>query len=291
MTCKELKEKILGKAVDLSDCLFLVYKDTPFIARKYAEAIAESKGLDVVRVDSADELPQDDQFGTADGSLYVLFADEVRKLEGKRPNSVVICKKTSEPAVEVPKIEDWQVVDYMRTKCPGLSEDEILWMQQACGKDIERIDNETDKISMFPKDMQTWMLESLMSDGNYGGDGQGSSFDLVNAVMRRDIGALLGILKRGGAKGVDAIGLATLLRNGMRNVIKVQFNPSATPESTGMKDGQFKAVKYYNSGKYANSSLIDAYEFLTSIDSRLKRGELQMSNDRLIDYIICNVII
>lgn len=291
MTCKELKEAILKKAVDTADCLFLVYKDDPFLARQYAKAIADGKGLTLTRVDSPEELPAEDAFGTDDGNLYVLLADEVRKLDGRHPNSVVICKKTAVDSVEMPKIEGWQVIDYMKAKCPGLSEDELTWIQQACGNDINRIESETDKISMFPKERQTAMFESLMADGNYPGDWQGSSFDLVNAILRRDKGALLGMLKRRGADGTDAIGLATLLRNGMRNVIKVQFNPSATPESTGMKDGQFKAVKYYNSGKYQNSALIDAYEFLTSIDARLKRGELQMSNDRLIDYILCNIII
>lgn len=291
MTCRELKEAILKKAVDTGDCLFLVYEDSTFLARQYAKAIADGKGLTLTRVDSSEELPVEDAFGTDDGNLYVLFADEVRKLDGRHPNSIVICRKTSGDSVKMPKIEDWQVLDYMKTKCPGLSEDELMWLQQACGKDINRIEGETDKISMFPKERQTAMFESFMADGNYSGEGQGSSFDLVNAILRRDKGALLGILKRNGADGTDAIGLATLLRNGMRNVIKIQFNPSATPESTGMKDGQFKAVKYYNSGKYQNSALIDAYAFLTSIDAMLKRGELQMSNDRLIDYIICNVII
>ena len=291
MTCEELKEAILRKAVDTSDCLFLVYKDSPFLARQYAEAIADGRGMALMRVDSPEELPFDDAFGTNDGNLYVLLADEVRKLEGNHPNSVVICKKTAEDSVEMPKLEDWQVLDYMKVKCPGLSDDELMWLQQACGKDIDRIESETDKISIFPKESQTAMLESLMADGNYPGNGQASSFDLVNAVLRRDKGALLGILKRGGAEGADAIGLATLLRNGMRNVIKVQFNPSATPESTGMKDGQFKAVKYYNSGRYASSALIDAYEFLASVDARLKKGELQMGNNRLIDYILCNVMI
>jgi hypothetical protein len=291
MTCKELKEAILRKAVDTSDCLFLVYKDSPFLARQYAEAIADGKGMALTRVDSPEELPADDAFGTADGNLYVLLADEVRKLEGKHPNSVVICKKTAEDSVEMPKLDDWQVLDYMKAKCPGLSEDELTWLQQACDKDIYRIESETDKISIFPRESQTAMLESLMADGNYSRSGQSTPFDLVNAALRKDKGALLGVFKRGGADGVDAIGLATLLRNGMRNVIKVQFNPAATPESTGMKEGQFKAVKYYNSGRYANSALIDAYEFLASVDARLKRGELQMGNGRLIDYILCNVII
>lgn len=290
MTCKELKNKILGNELTF-DCMFFVYKDDPFIARQYAEAIANAKGLEVVSVDSVDAIPEPDAFGTEDNNLYIMCEDEIKRYPRDFHNVIFICKRTNaEDIVEFPKIEDWQVLDYIRARCPGLTEDEAVWLQCTCKKDIHRIDSELKKISIFPKDQQTAIFNLLSSDGNYTDLNPRTLFDLTNAILRKDKRTLIQILNDIDSMDIEGMGLTTTLVNGVRNVIMIQFSKDATAESLGMKDGQFKAIKYYNVGKFTNAELVKVYEFLTSIDGRLKSGELQMSNDRLIDYIVCGVL-
>ncbi len=291
MTCKELKDNILNGKLAF-DCMFFVYQDTPFVPLQYAEAIAKTRGLSIAYVDSLSGMPEPDAFDTDDGNLYVLVTEEIKKIEKPRKNAIIICKKTNdERAIEFPKTEAWQVIDYMKARCPGLNDDEISWLYDICKKDIYRIDNELRKIEAFPASQQDAVFDKLTLEGNYADLNQTTVFDFTNAILRNDLVSLARLLKEIGSLDIDAIGLSTILKNGVKNVIDIQFNKDATAESVGMKENQFRAVKYYNVGKFRNDRLIGMYEFLTSIDCRLKSGELQLDNAGLIDYMICNVMI
>lgn len=290
MTCKELKKIILSGELTF-DCLFFVYTDTPFIPLQYANEISKLKKLSIVYVDSDADIPEPDAFETDDGNLYILVAEEIKKIEKPCKNAILICKKTNdERRVEFPKIEAWQVIDYMKARCPGLNDDELNWLYDVCKKDIYRIDNELSKISVFPKEQQDSIFNELNAEGNYDGLNPTTIFDFTNSILRNDLSNLCSLLKGIDSLDIDAIGISTILRNGVKNVIDIQFNKDATAESLGIKEGQFKAIKYYNVGKFRNDRLIEIYEFLTSIDRRLKSGELQLDNKGLIDYIVCNVM-
>ena len=89
---------------------------------------------------------------------------------------------------------------------------------------------------------------------------------------------------------IEAMGLVTILKKNIRNIIDVQMNPSATYVSTGMSPKQFASVKY-NVGKFSNEQLIDLYEFLLDIDLSLKSGELQFSNNTKENNQLFNVYI
>ena len=62
-----------------------------------------------------------------------------------------------------------------------------------------------------------------------------------------------------------------------------------------MPPKQFAAVKY-SVGKYTNSQLIKMFKFLTSLDLKLKSGNLQFNNnsrdnnDILVDYVTVNIL-
>lgn len=290
MTCKELKGRILDNSLEF-DRMFFVYKDNPFLANQYVDAIAKRLGWDVRAVESIDDIPEPDAFGTECKTLFVMHADEIKKPNKPCINAIFVCKKTNaEDAVEFPKLEDWQILDYMKAKCPGMGEDELQWLQEICKKDIYRIDNEISKLALFPKEQQESMFNLLNMEDNYADLNPKTIFDLTNAILRNDATTVSGILQGIDSMDVDGMGLVTILTNNVRNVIKVQFNPTATAAALGMKDNQFKAIKYYNSGKFSNERLIDMFEFLTSIDCRLKSGELQLGDNSLIEYVVCGLL-
>ena len=88
---------------------------------------------------------------------------------------------------------------------------------------------------------------------------------------------------------IEGVGLVTILRKNVLNIMSIQMNAKATPESTGMTPKQFNAVRY-SCGKIKDDKLIEMLQFLNSIDYRLKSGNLTLSNSRMIDYILCNVL-
>ena len=65
-------------------------------------------------------------------------------------NCVVICDKVaanvkefvSSYIINIPKTKDWQIKDYIKTKCSGISDDSANWLYEACCHDINKIDNE-----------------------------------------------------------------------------------------------------------------------------------------------------
>jgi hypothetical protein len=62
-----------------------------------------------------------------------------------------------------------------------------------------------------------------------------------------------------------------------------------------MNPKQFNAIRY-NCGKYTAEELINIFEFLTTLDMRLKSGDYQFKNDvkennaKFVEYITMNIL-
>lgn len=289
MDCRELKKAILDGSLDVT--FLIMCCDDDFIANQYASAIASSKGLTVRYVESVGIIPQAGPFSEGDDSLYVLHTDKMTKRpDGAYRNAVIICKESDDPdAVSIPAPTEEQTLDYMKARCPGLSDEDVRWIHGAAKGDIRRIDKELDKLALFDKGDQGAMLSLLRADGNYSDMTDLSLYGLANAILRNDRAAVLRAMPNLKGAGIDGMRLVTVLKKNVRNVIDVQFNPSATPERLGMKPNQFYTVRRCV-GRYSNDRLIQVYEFLTSVDRRLKSGLLTLSDDRLVDYVLCNVM-
>ena len=57
----------------------------------------------------------------------------------------------------------------------------------------------------------------------------------------------------------------------------------------GLSTGQVNMYQKYYTG-YPLDYLMNSIRFLSSLDYKLKTGLLDMSDDQLFDYIICNVM-
>lgn len=310
MKLRELKERIASGRVGNSLMVF-VWEDNNFLARQYVHEIARSRGQEICYVDTFGELADlasdmgafGEEFGS--GMLKVLCVDTLEELASEGmcsiEDSIIVCNRIAKEVmhsyadypnlvVEFPKPEPWQVKDYIASRCPGLGKDSIENLYTLTGGDIFRIDNELGKISCFPENMQEGLFRDMVAGGAYSDTSQLGTFNIVNALVRKDRVTLAKAMSGLGNMDVDSVGLATLLHNSIRNIIEVQMNPKATPGSSGMSDKQFNVVRKYNCGRYSDGSLRSMLMFLDEFDFRLKGGRLDMSNEDRISYLVCRIM-
>ena len=307
-TLQELKRAIQNKQLDIS-LLVLKWSDVSFIAYEYLHAIAEFKKLEINHVEDFDyEFQTNDtdmfnfssidylQLYAVDKFTTKLIASQLKELE----NVIVICKevddglleilKQNEMHFEIPKLKDWQVIDYLRVSCSGLSVPKIQWLYNVTGGNVYRLDNEIKKISCFDRSFHEDAFDMINADNGYEDLTQNKIYDLSNAILSRDVNQMRSILKDIQSMDVEGVGLITILRRSFKIVIGIQLDSNATAEKLGIKQAQFNVVRAKNCGKYSTDKLKQVFKFLTDFDVNLKSGNLDMSKDRLIDYIICEVM-
>lgn len=307
MRLSELKEKIEKGSLGNSLLIF-VWEGSSFLARQYLHEIAKRNGQTIQFVGSFDEIlgmaSNENVFGDDFGD-NVLKAYSAESLDTEPSesfksitNSIAICSKLAkreawrgleELVVEFPKPEEWQIKDYIKSRCQGLSDESVDRLYALSGGDINRVDNEMGKIGCFPQESQERLFKEMAASGAFSDVAQLTIFNLTNALIKRDMTTVGDALRGIKSMGVDAIGLASLLHRSIRNIIDIQMNPKATPESTGMSPKQFNAVRY-SCGRIPNERLVELLMFLDSLDFKLKMGEFDIPEESKIDYIACNML-
>ena len=134
------------------------------------------------------------------------------------------------------------------------------------------------------------MFDIINDDNGYDDMTQNKIYDLTNAVLSKDLKQVAIILKDIKNMDVEGVGLVTILRKSFKLVIGIQLDRDASPEKLGIKATQFNVVRAKNCNKFNENKLRSIYKFLVEFDYNLKSGNLDMSKDRLIDYIICEVL-
>ena len=305
MNIIELKEKILNKSIDDS-LLILTYSDNTFVADQYIDEISKIHNREKLIVPSLDQTQKtdDDIFDKPETYLYVVKTDELSEHifnPDLYKNVIILTKKvTTEDKlniVDIPKLQNWQIEDYMSALLPGLKKVEIQWLCMICNYNIYRLQNEADKIRLFPKASQEMIFETINNDNGYSDLTPFTVFTFTTAFLKRDLDKMAAILSDLITVDVEATGVVTILIKNIKNIIDIQLNPKATAQSLGMNYKQYMAIKS-NCGIFSNDQLVNMYDFLTEIDSRLKAGELTLKdsvnhltvNNLLVDYLTCNLM-
>lgn len=299
MNLKELKSSIENRTYK-EHFLILKWEDVSFIPFQYINEISkEFEGI--VYANAIDDCKKDiGIFEIEDNNLYVYntleLSGEIEPADLK--TTIITCKtlgndfnieKLGKFIVEVPKLETWQILSYMKFKCPKVREEKLIWLQEVANNDIYRIDNELSKISLF--DDQDSMFDSILSDNGFGDLSSFNIYNLSNNVSKNNVNEVRKILLEIDNIDVEPYGLVTNLLREFKNTIKVQMFPNATYDKLHMTEKQYKAVRYYCCGIFNNETLIKCYRFLLDFDRRIKEGEYSnMSNNRIIDHIINNIV-
>lgn len=304
---KTLKASLQQNLV--SDKLMVfVYVDNPFLVNEYVQKIIEIRKLDVEYLTKDDDLEQvirerDNSIFGGDDKLLIYTCDEFKiDLDKDTKDVIVICKECNaivdiDCVYNFPKLENWQMIDYIKQHCKGLNDDECTWLfnningKYKNNEGIYRIVNEVSKISCFDVKDQSQIFREISESKGYSDLSQYNIFNLTNAIVKRDKLNLLRVLSDIDSIDVNGYGLMSILHKSFKQIIDIQLGKNVTAQSMGLSDKQFNAIKY-NCGKYTSQELIDRFEFLTSIDYKLKTGLLDIGSDdlKLVYYIICCII-
>lgn len=302
MKIETLKEQIENKSVGSEPLIFL-YEDINFIPLQYIVEIARIREKDIEYIDSLASIGSNvnDIFGgtTVSNSLRVLITKELEDINEKFKYEtdlyVVVNKikdkacieKLSDSVVIVPKLEDWQIKDYVYSLAEGIDTKSLDWLIEATGNDIYRLENELDKFKLFQEAERKYLFEDMLSDGAFVDLSNFNVFNITNAVTSRDYNTLKNALKEIKSFDAEPLGVVTLLYNGFRKLILVWLANNPTTESTGLKSGMIWAIK--NQPRvFTKEQLLSSFLLLTNIDKMLKTGYIDTS--WLIDYLICRIL-
>lgn len=306
MNVAELKKEIENKKLSF-DFLVLQWSDTSFLANQYLNEIIKIKNVPVKYIDDLSEI------GRVNG-LMMFYLEENKSIDftvlktskltlkesdlSKCKNLVIICEKIDDDTkqllinnnylVELPKLLTWNILDYGSMKCPGLTEKSLESLLNDI-KDIYRFDNELNKISIFEKDEQRQILSLLCKEHNFQEFGNLAINDYVDAIEKKDINKALRVLENIEHIDIEGTGLVTKLLYKFKALALFKTTLNATPTKLKMSDKQFSFYRTVLDKVYNLNQVINIIEFLTTIDSSLKMGNLDMSNHRLVDYITCRV--
>ena len=300
MNIKEFKNSVISGTLS-DDFIILLCSDNKFLANQYVNTLCQTKDLVRVDVDSLSGIQDTALSLVFNSNLYNLNVLSVDKLSemyydySSLKNYIVICNSIDKSisnlvasyVIEMPKLEEWQIKDYEKTMCPGLSSGDIDFLYGVTGGDIYRISNECNKLANLPAQKQSEALR-LQASSKYSDLYFIDSFSLSNLLINKSFTDISEYLRHKDVCDISPIGLVGLLIGNIKKILYVNFNSGLSAEQLGITQKQYNAIKYYNKDK-SEQSLVKSLAFLTELDSKLKLGKLDLSNDKFIDYIICNM--
>lgn len=312
MTLQELKTDIINNSLS-DDLLVLVCEENTFLANQYIDEISAQKCLSINKINSLNETSELSALSLVfdfDNHLNVLRTDIFdEKLEdySQFKNTIVVCSKVSKEieklisdyTVKMTKLEPWHVEAYAKLLCPELSNKDIEWLYNASNKDIYKVLNELDKITIFAPE-ERYKIFAALKDDRASDLYVQDIFTFIDAIIKKDKitlleglrhkQELLNCLKQKGKTEFDPIGISTLLLTKAKQILFITKGSHLDNAKLGLSDKQAWAIKK-NYSNYSETSLIKMIDFLSKIDLRLKSHELDFNNNEaLLDYIICGIL-
>lgn len=302
MDLQEIKNAVSRKQL-IKGAIVFVCKHSNFIPLQYVDYY-RTNGIEIEYVDSISTLLNGstslfDSWEDYSNKLYVFSCEEFEisdreasMLADTDRNIYIICQKISDTVllknvIVVPKIETWQLEDLAYSMADGADPKDIEYIIKICGKDINRLYNELEKIALFSLEERKSVVKDFIYDGIFNDLSHYTVFDISSCIIKKDIQSLKSIYIDIGNVDCDPLGLVGLLVKNFRDIISVQCTNNPSPETCGLDAKKFWAVKY-SCGFYTRDQLVKIYEMLTSIDRRVKTGELSV--DLIIDYVITYIL-
>lgn len=292
MDIRLFKENVLNNSVK-PQMYALVYDDNNSIILQYVNHIAQSTNNSITYLKELDDLQDLMSLGDYDdGGIYVLQLD---KLTEKIPRSFyrlfcfIICKEITNnddlETIKFPKVETWQMLDYAKVSLKGVNERKIEWLVNLLGNNQLRLENEINKITIFPMNERDAIFDLINNDGGYDDITNLTMFNLVTAISKKSKQDIIDVLEAIKLIDIEPMGLVTSLLKQFKLAIDVKMG-TKDYKGLNISQKQYIAIKKYN--PYTPNELVKIYKLLTNIDYELKIGLLP--NEYIIDYVICNIL-
>ena len=294
MTLKDLKIAIMQKT--LSD-KFLILKNVEnpakdsnasFLSEQYLQEISKARNLEINKVNSIYESLQSTlTLLVPDKKLNVVKVDifEETSLDYSQfINTIVICNKVDSKIaplladfiIEIPKLENWHIEDYVKMLVPEIDNSNLTWLTRSTNYKIYRILNELDKVKLFNKNDQISVVKALKDDKV---SDLYRNFDLEKELAIKDFSA-------------QSVAQAVVSKN-MNQIsyflIRRQFFDF---DITLLNYWLLKLLTDRVPLTFATDlmDLINKIDFVSNLSIRIRKGELELSNSSLFDYIVTNLI-
>lgn len=284
---------------DIDQFLIFYYEDTTdYIPVQYAKALAHIRNSEILYVNELDEINSSpDPFSEPTSNLYVYKTDSLERIPAKylQNNLIIITPKLLKDAekeydeyiLRIPKLEEWQIVDYIKTVSPGLTQDEMEWLVRTYKSNMYRVELEVDKLKPFSENARQYIFEDFYVDHVFETLSEYGIFDFTNAIQSKDLQTISNILSDINHIDIEPTGLITLLCANFKKLIKVWLNKNPTPENTGLKSNQIWAINRL-SRTYTKEQLVKVFELVSDMERRLKTGE--MPEELIIDYLTVKIL-
>lgn len=304
MTIQELKSQIESSCVTDAPIIFKE-DESRFLSNQYITAISKCRNLEINYIEDLSEVVSDkfDFFACETDEqprcLNVLKSEVYNWGEkdlARATNLIVVVtkfadkdteKKLSDYIVVMPKLEDWQIKDYVYSICEGVAQKDLDWLMSLCGKNLLRLQQELDKLTLFSIPERKYLFDSFIRDGVMNDMSEYNIFNFTNAIASKDLTTLKSIYKEIERADITDFYLLTVLLKNFRNIVLVQLNSNPTPETTGLESKQLYAIKRIPR-VYSPEQLVKIFTFLCDIDRMVKEGELP--SDLVVDYITVKIL-
>ena len=294
-----LKKSIENNSLENKMLIFVRGKkdDSVFLSNQYKDAIVASSKSFVV-VDNIPDIYKA-KFGnifSESDDLVVCEIENFNEISLKVvDNLLIVCdnisdeckKKFSDYVVVFPTLEQWQIIDYIKSRCSGISIDNAKVLAELCDYSIFRVSNELDKICLFDSGEQDTMFDILVKDNFTSDVVTYDIFSLVNPIIQHKFSELAPVWEKVSAFDSDPVYLLSVLLSQYRTIMNVLLLPNSTADVCKVSQKQFNFIKYAYKF-YSKKQLTNTYRFLTDVNRKLVSGEL--SDVNLLDYIIINTI-
>ena len=299
MTLSELKADL--KAFKLTQSFFIfIHPKNMFLVNQYINAISEV--LKVERQLAVSLAEQDSALSLVmpqDTSLKIIYTEEFNEFcedYSVITNTIVVCEKVDKKlqelvedyVVEIPKLTEWQIKAYMSTTCPALSSEDIDWLYWATAGDIYRIENELAKILLFPEAEQKVIFtelklapESDLFNLQF--------FDLINAIEDNNLEVVKNYFLHQTACAFEVFAIVNSLLAKAKNMLLAKYCTNLTAEDLEISSKQYSFYK--NANHIPSIARLKRFiDVLSTIDLKIKSGELDLTNERQIDYVLTQLV-
>ena len=161
-----------------------------------------------------------------------------------------------------------------------------------CENDYSRLLLEIDKIKSFmrvfpEKDCNT-VFEQFVKEGTIAVPPQDAIFDLVDAILKRQINKVFDLLEQCYAVGEANMVILSVLYNNAKQVLQVQACESQDiAKSTGLTAWQVKCAKDKD-GYYSNGELVNILRTVQKIQKGIITGQIE--DELSVNYLLVNIL-
>lgn len=296
MTIQELKSTIeLGEFTYKT----LIFKcsDNTFLAEQYLNEIINILNLEPIYIDNLEEIQNNNGFfDIGNNALYVMRCDKLNHIINQNDNFLIIItndihknieSEFQNIIVETPKLENWQIRDYVYSNLEGIKPQYIDWLLDNTKYNIYRLQTEIDKLNIFNPKEKNIVFQKMLDDNAFDDITKYDIWDFINCITNKNTSELSNIYEDINNIEIDPMGLLNLIYQSFRKLILVWMNRNPIPDNTGLTTKQIYAINKLPR-VWTGDQLIDILKFITELDFKIKTGQIPI--DYLRDYIVINIL-